>query len=164
MVSLEFLCPSNSPHRIPRWLCLFIELFERLATLSFPGSKSICASAVNNDRRRRWTGKLRILGEDQEAILVDKRAIGDELFSLGYNIGIAFSGWAFLQYGGGTLEYDETIHCTLAPRHGALDAAKEYAAGLSFRGVLSDRGNNVGAENWEELPNACQKHLHILAV
>jgi hypothetical protein len=36
------------------------------------------------DSHRGWTGKLRIPGEDQEAGLVDKRAIGDELFALGY--------------------------------------------------------------------------------
>ena len=62
-----------------------------------------------DSRRRRWTGKLRILGEDQEAVLVDQRAIGDELFALGYGVGIDLGGWAFLQDGGGTLEYDEAI-------------------------------------------------------
>lgn len=39
---------------------------------------------MHDSRRRGWTGKLRIPGEDQEAGLVDKRAIGDELFALGY--------------------------------------------------------------------------------
>ena len=104
-----------------------------------------------DSRRRRWTGKLRILGEDQEAVLVDKRAIGDELFALGYGVGIDLGGWAFLQDGGGTLEYDEAVRRTLAPRLGALVAAEEYAAGLSFRGGLSDRRENVGAEDGEEL-------------
>jgi hypothetical protein len=41
--------------------------------------------------------------------LVDKRAIGDELFALGYDVGIDPGGWAFLQDGGGTLEYDEAV-------------------------------------------------------
>ena len=116
----------QSAVRRSRWLGLFVELFERLATFCFPRGKSVCAPAVY-DSRRRWTGKLRILGEDQEAALVDKRAIGDELFALGYDVGIDLGGWAFLQDGGGTLEYDEAIRRTLAPRLGAPCCGEEYA-------------------------------------
>ena len=115
----------RSDIRRSRWLGLFVELFERLATLSFPRDKSVCAPALYDSRRRRWTGKLRILGEDQEAVLVDKRAIGNELFALGYGVGIDLGGWAFLQDGGGTLEYDEAIRRTLAP----------HLADVSARGV-----------------------------
>ena len=145
-------------------LGLFVALFERFSILSLPCGKAVCAPAVYNDRRRRWTRKLRILGEDLKAILLDERAIGDELFALGYGVRIDFGGWAFLQDGGGTLEYDEAIRRTLAPRLGARAAAEEYAAGWSFRGGLSDRRENVGAEDGEELPNACQKDFHVFAV
>ncbi|MBM4312707.1 MAG: hypothetical protein FJ122_02170 [Deltaproteobacteria bacterium] len=61
-------------------------------------------------------GKLRILGENQEAVLVDKSAIGDELFALGYDVEIDLGGWAFYQDGSGTLEYVEAIRRTLELR------------------------------------------------
>src|SRR5664280_541088 len=46
-------------------LGLFVELFERLATLSFPRDKSVCRPPVYHARRCRWSGELHILGEDQ---------------------------------------------------------------------------------------------------
>src|SRR3989339_1044744 len=122
---------GGGPPSVEARLGLFVELFERLATFSFPRGKSVCAPAVYDSRRRRWTGKLRILGEDQEVVLVDKRAIGNELFALGYGVGIDLGGWAFLQDGGGTLEYDEAIRRTLAPRLadvGARGVGKRVAA------------------------------------
>ena len=47
-------------------LRLLVELFKRLAIFGLPRGKSVCAPAVYNDRRRGWTGKLRILGEDKK--------------------------------------------------------------------------------------------------
>ena len=143
---------------------LLIELFERFPILSFPRGKPVCAPAVYNDRRRRWTRKLRILGKDQESVFLDERAIGNELFALGYDVGVTLCRWTLLQDGGGAVEYDEAVRGQLASRLGSLDAAEEYAAGLSFRGGLSDRREYVGAENGKELPNASQKDFHVLAV
>lgn len=63
-------------------LGLLVELLERFAILGFPSGKSVCTPAVYNDGRRRWTRKLRILGEDQEAIFLDKCAINGKFFAL----------------------------------------------------------------------------------
>ena len=52
------------------------------------------------------------------------------------------------------MEYDEAVRSTLSSRLGSLDAAEEHATGLSFSGGLSDRRENVGAEDGKELPNA----------
>jgi hypothetical protein len=52
------------------------------------------------------------------------------------------------------VEYDEAVRGALASRLGSLDAVEEHPAGLSFRGGLSDRRENVGAEDGKELPNA----------
>src|SRR3989339_1660076 len=122
---------GGGPPSVEARLGLFVELFERLATLSFPCGKSVCAPAVYDSRRRRWTGKLRIFGKNQETVLVGKCAIGDELFALGYGVGIGLGGWSFLQDGGGILEYDEAIRRTLAPRLadvGARGVGKRVAA------------------------------------
>ena len=98
-----------------------------------------------NDRRRRWTRKLRVLSEDQEAIFLNERAIGDELFALSYDVGVTLGRWALLQDGVGAVQYDEAVRGTLASRLGSLDPAEEHAAGLSLRSRLSDRRENVGA-------------------
>jgi hypothetical protein len=117
-----------------------------------------------NNRRRRWTRKLRILGKDQEAVFLDESAIGDELLAQGYGVGVTLGRWALLQDGGGVVEYDEAARCALSSRLGSLNPADEYAAGLSFRGGLSDRCENVGAENGKQLSNSRQKNFHVLAV
>jgi len=49
----------------------------------------------------------------------------------------------------------------LALRHGPVDAAIEYSASLSFRSGLSDRRENVGAENRKELPDSGQEHRYV---
>ena len=95
-----------------------------------------------------------ILGEDQEPVFLDERAIGKELLALSYDVRIALGRWALLQDGSGASEYNETVRGALASRLGSLDAAEENTAGLSFRGGLSDRREDLGAENGKELPNA----------
>ncbi len=77
-------------------LGIFVKLFKRFATLSFPRGKSVCAPSVYNDCRRRRTGELRSLREDQEAALGNKGSISDELFALSQDVRIFLSGWAFL--------------------------------------------------------------------
>jgi len=108
------------PH--PLELGLFVELFERFSILSFPRGKPVCAPAVYNDRCRRWTRKLRILGEDQKTVFLNERATRDELFALGYDVGVTLCRWALLQDSGGALQYDEAIRGPLASRLGSLDA------------------------------------------
>src|ERR1035438_5239626 len=88
-------------------LGLFVKLFERFPVLSFPGNKSVGTPAMYDDRRRRWTRELGILGEDQDPVFLDERAIGNELFALGHDVRIALGRWALLQDGGGAVEYDE---------------------------------------------------------
>src|SRR5258706_5014612 len=90
-------------------LGLFVELFERFSIFSFPGDKSVCASAMYYDRRCGWAGELRVLGEDEKAVLLGQCAIGNELFTLGYDVGIALGGWAFLDNGGRALKQDEAV-------------------------------------------------------
>ena len=106
--------------------CLFVKLFERFPVLSLPGDQSVGAPAVYDDRRRRWTGKLRILGEDQEPVFLDERAIANELFALGHDVRIALGRWALIQDGGGAVEYDEAVGGALASRLGSLVAAEEH--------------------------------------
>ena len=62
------------------------------------------------------------------------------------------------------LEHYEPVPGALAPSLGSLDAAEEHATGLSVRSGLSNRRENVGAEDRQELPNASQEHLHVFAV
>ena len=98
-----------------------------------------------NDRCRRRTSELGILGEYQESIFLDERTFGDQLFALGYDVRIAVTGWALLQDGGGALEYDKSVRGALASRLGSLDAAEEYAARLRCRGRWRDWGKYVRA-------------------
>ena len=107
-----------------------------------------------NGRRPRWTGKLGSLGEDQEPAFLDQGAILNELIALGNDIGIGLGRWALLQDGGGAVEYDEAIRRALATRLGSLDAAEEHATRRGVRGGLSNRRENVGTEDRQELPNA----------
>jgi hypothetical protein len=86
------------------------------------------------------------------------------LFALGYEVRIVLGRWTLLQDGGGAAEYDEAARGAPASCLGSLDAGEEVASGLSFVGGLTDRSENVTAENWKELPNTGQEHLHILAV
>jgi hypothetical protein len=83
-------------------------------------------------RGRRRAGELGILREDQQPVFLLKRAVGDELFTLGYDIWIALGGWAFFQYGSRTVEHGEAVRSALASPFGLLDAAEEYPAGLGL--------------------------------
>ena len=134
--------------------CLFVDLSQGLSILSFPRDESVGAPAVYDDRRRRWTGKLGIFREDQESVSLDERAIGSKLFALGYDVRIIVGRWALLQDSGGAVEYDEAICGALSSCLGSLDAAEEHPTWLSVRGGLSNRCENVGAENRKELSNA----------
>jgi hypothetical protein len=62
------------------------------------------------------------------------------------------------------VQYDKPVCGALASRLSSLDAAEKHAAWLSFRSGLSDRRENVGAEDGEELSNAGQKYFHVLTV
>ena len=91
--------------------------------------------------------ELRIPGEDQEAVLFGEHAFGDELFALGHDIGIVLGRCALLQDGGGAAENDETIYGTLASPLGTFDTAVKHATGLRFRSGLSNRREDIGAED-----------------
>jgi hypothetical protein len=87
------------------------------------------------------------------------------LFALGQGVRIiAFGRRAFLQDRTGALIYDEAGRGTLPSRLSVFYAGVEHAAGQTFRSVLSDWSENVGAENGKELSNVCQKYFHVLAV
>ena len=81
--------------------------------------------------------KTHIFGENQEPFLLDQRAIRDELFALGYYIGVAICRGSLLQDCRGTLEYDEAVRCALNSCLGSPHSTEELPAGLRFRG-LSD--------------------------
>jgi hypothetical protein len=97
-------------------MCLFVQLFGRFSIGGFPSGKSVRAPAMYDSCRCGWTGELSILGEEQETILLDQRAIGKELLALGHDVRITLGRWSLLQNCPRALEYDEAIRGALASR------------------------------------------------
>src|SRR5450631_94786 len=62
------------------------------------------------------------------------------------------------------MEYYKSVRSPPATRNCALHSAKEYPSGLTLSRFLSNRCQKVGAKNWKELANTCQKHLHVLTI
>lgn len=60
---LSGMSPASFGNDVPD-RSLFVELLERSSILSFPCGQTVCASAVYDDCRRRWTRKLSIFGEN----------------------------------------------------------------------------------------------------
>jgi hypothetical protein len=106
-----------------------------------------------NGRGCRRAGEFRVLREHQESLFLDERAIGNELISLGYYVRIALGGWTLLQNGGGPVKHNKSVSGTLPSCLSPLDTAEEDATARGFRCGLCYRCKNVGAEDWEELPN-----------
>ena len=109
---------------------------------------------MHYDRRRRWAAKLRIPGKHEKAGFLDQCAIGDKLFALGYNVGIALGRGAILQDGCGAVQYDKAVHRALSSRLGSLDAAEKLASRLRFSRRLRNRRENVRTKDGEKLSNA----------
>ena len=79
----------------------FVELDKALFMFSSPFGQTVRAAAMNDGCRRARTRKLCILGEDIEAILLGKNAVGYKLFALLDQVWLPPERrWALLQYSG----------------------------------------------------------------
>ena len=125
-------------------LGLLVELLKCDPILGLPFRKSVRTASMNSGCSGARAGKLSILGEGQEAVLLCQDTVCDELLAKGDDKRVPLlCRRAVFQHGCRSTEHDKPIRSALSPSLRTLDAADELLVRLALCRSLRDRCEKV---------------------